>query len=67
MEYVHRLLLDQRARGTAILLISTELEEILELSDRIAVMYGGRIVGEVAGGRADIQAIGRMMAGVQAA
>jgi simple sugar transport system ATP-binding protein len=67
MEYVHRLLLEQRARGTAILLISTELEEILELSDRIDVMYGGRIVGQVSGGRADIQAIGRMMAGMQAA
>ncbi len=57
-------LLAQRARGVAILLISTELEEILALSDRIAVIYEGRIIGEVPGDRANTQKIGLMMAGV---
>lgn len=64
IEYIHRLLLKQRAHGAAILLISTELEEILALSDRIAVMYEGRIVGELPGGRANVNKIGLMMAGV---
>jgi simple sugar transport system ATP-binding protein len=46
IEYVHRELVRQRDAGMAILLISTELEEILALSDRIVVLYEGRIVGE---------------------
>ncbi len=62
-EYIHRLLLDQRARGAAILLISTELEEILGMSDRIGVMYEGRMMGIVPGGRINILNIGLMMAG----
>lgn len=45
--YVHQQLRQARADGTAILLISTELEEILALSDRVAVLYEGRIVGVV--------------------
>lgn len=63
-EYVHNALLAQRDAGAAILLISTELEEVLALSDRIAVIYEGRIVGEVPGDRANMQRIGLMMAGV---
>ena len=51
IETVHRLLLERRAEGVAILLISEELEEILALSDRIVVMYEGRIVGLVRGRR----------------
>ncbi|MFN3980849.1 MAG: ABC transporter ATP-binding protein [Caldilinea sp.] len=66
-EYVHKALLAQRDAGAAILLISTELEEVLALSDRIVVLYEGRIVGEVPGDRANAQKIGLMMAGVQAA
>jgi simple sugar transport system ATP-binding protein len=66
-EYIHQQLLAQRARGAAILLISTELEEILALSDRIAVLYEGRIVGEVPGDRANTQKIGLMMAGIRPA
>ena len=62
-EYIHTQLLAQRQRGAAILLISTDLEEIMALSDRIAVLYEGRIVGEVPGGRANMQKIGQMMAG----
>ena len=46
IEFVHRRLVDERDRGRAILLVSFELDEILGLSDRILVMYGGRIVGE---------------------
>jgi ABC-type uncharacterized transport system ATPase subunit len=46
IEFVHRRLVEERDRGRAILLVSFELDEILSLSDRILVMYGGRIVGE---------------------
>jgi simple sugar transport system ATP-binding protein len=44
IEFIHRKLLELRARGTAILLVSAELSEILALSDRVIVMYAGRIV-----------------------
>jgi ABC-type uncharacterized transport system ATPase subunit len=43
---VHRRLVEERDEGRAIVLVSLELDEILSLSDRILVMYGGRIVGE---------------------
>jgi simple sugar transport system ATP-binding protein len=46
IEFVHRRLIEQRDNGRAILLVSLELEEILSLSDRILVIYEGRIVGE---------------------
>ncbi|MCL4459952.1 MAG: ABC transporter ATP-binding protein [Chloroflexi bacterium] len=62
-EYVERRLLEQRSRGAAILYISTELEEILSLSDRIAVLYGGEIMGIVPAAAANIEDIGLMMAG----
>jgi simple sugar transport system ATP-binding protein len=65
IEYVHGKLIEQRDRGVAILLISTELDEILTLSDRIAVMYEGQIVGVVDGPGADIHDIGLMMAGAK--
>jgi simple sugar transport system ATP-binding protein len=61
VEVVHQLLLEQRKRGVAILLISEELDELLSLSDRIYVMYDGKIVGEVDDG--DIERIGQMMTG----
>ncbi len=64
-EYVRRRILEQRARDTAVLLISDDLDEILSLSDRIAVIYEGRIMGVMEAGEADIQEIGLMMAGVQ--
>src|SRR5262249_36659368 len=54
-EYIHRRLLDERARGTAVLLISEDLDEILALSDRIVVMYEGQIVGEVRREAVDLQ------------
>jgi ABC-type uncharacterized transport system ATPase subunit len=64
-EYVESRLLEQRERGAAILLISTELEEIMSLSDRIAVMYRGEIVGTVSREEATAEGLGVMMAGCQ--
>ena len=64
-EYVHRQLLIQRSEGTATLLISEDLDEILAISDRIAVIYEGKIMGEVAGEEANPEQLGLMMAGVQ--
>jgi general nucleoside transport system ATP-binding protein len=62
-EFVLQQILAQRDRGSAILLISTELEELLAISDRILVMYEGQIVGEVPPDRGLIEEIGLMMAG----
>jgi simple sugar transport system ATP-binding protein len=61
IEGVQRLLLAQRDAGAAILLISEELEELLELSDRILVIYEGKIMGEVTDG--NLETIGMMMTG----
>ena len=47
IEFVHRRLVEQRDAGKAVLLVSLELEEILSLSDRILVLYEGRIVAEL--------------------
>jgi simple sugar transport system ATP-binding protein len=68
IEGVHRLLLEQRESGAAILLMSEELEELLSLSDRVFVIYEGRIMGEVKIGQAEpthelIETIGQMMTG----
>ena len=63
-EYIHQRLLEQRAAGMAILLISEDLDEIRALSDRIAVMYEGRIIGIVERGQATVEQIGLMMAGI---
>ena len=63
-EYVHARLLEQRQTGTAILLISEDLEEIMALSDRIAVIYEGRIMDVVDGDEATPEQLGLMMAGV---
>jgi simple sugar transport system ATP-binding protein len=64
-EYIHRRLIKQRSEGTAILLISEDLDEILALSDRIAVMYEGEIVGVVPADEADAEELGLMMAGAR--
>ncbi len=63
-EYIHRRLLEQRDAGTAILLISEDLDEIQALSDRIAVMYEGQIVGMVSRGQATPAELGLLMAGI---
>ncbi|MBA2365719.1 MAG: ABC transporter ATP-binding protein [Actinobacteria bacterium] len=65
-EAVHELLLEQRASGVGILLISEDLDELLMLSDRIAVMYEGEIAGEVSADDADLERIGLMMGGTGA-
>ena len=62
IDFIHRQLLEQRSEGKAILLISLELEEVRSLSDRILVMYAGRIVGEV-GPEATDEQLGLLMAG----
>jgi simple sugar transport system ATP-binding protein len=56
-------ILDQRNRGAAVLLVSEDLDEILELADRIAVMSGGRIDYVVPRAEADRNSIGKAMAG----
>ena len=63
IEAVQRVLLAERARGTAILLFSEELEEVMSLSDRIAVIYEGQIMGEVKPEETTLEQIGLMMAG----
>ena len=63
-EYIHQRLLEQREAGTAILLISEDLDEIRTLSDRIAVMYEGQIIGIVERDQATVEQIGLMMAGI---
>jgi general nucleoside transport system ATP-binding protein len=62
-EYIHHRLLEERAKGTAILLISEDLDEIMTLSDRVAVMYEGRIVAFIPRESFNVRQIGAMMAG----
>lgn len=64
IEYIHKQILKRRDDGVAVLLVSTELDEILQLSDRIAVMYRGKIVAIVPAGEAHKNYIGLLMAGV---
>jgi general nucleoside transport system ATP-binding protein len=63
-EFVHGQFLALRAKGGAVLLISEDLEEIFQLSDRIAVMYGGRIVADIPAAEATVERVGLAMAGV---
>ena len=64
IEFVYEKLLSERAANRAILLISSELDEVLELADRIAVIYKGEIVGEV-GPNVSREKLGLMMAGIK--
>ena len=66
IEFIHRRLIEQRDAGAAILLVSAELDEIRSLSDRIAVMYEGRIVG-IESPEVSEERLGLMMAGASAA
>ena len=61
IEFLHRRLVDMRNAGKAILLVSVELEEVMALSDRILVMFDGRIAGEVSGEAADELELGLLM------
>jgi len=64
-EYVHARLLEQREAGTATLLISEDLDEILALSDRIIVLFEGRVMGDVPRADATAEKLGLLMAGVE--
>ena len=62
IEFIHRQIIAKRDAGTAVLLVSAELDEVMEISDRIAVMYRGRIVAELDGRTADKSRVGLLMA-----
>lgn len=64
IEYIHSQILKKRDSGVAVLLVSTELDEILQLSDRIAVMYRGKIVATVPSEEATKEYLGLLMAGI---
>ena len=63
IEFVHKALVKQRDEGNAVLLVSLELDEVMNVSDRIAVIYEGKIVGVVDAKDADENTLGLMMAG----
>jgi simple sugar transport system ATP-binding protein len=65
IEFIHEQLVAERDAGKAVILISTELDEVLALADRIAVMYRGQIVG-IVGPETSREQLGKMMAGVAA-
>jgi simple sugar transport system ATP-binding protein len=63
IEFIHKRLVEQRDQGKAVLLVSLELDEVMALADRIAVIYDGQIVGVVPGKGATEKELGIMMAG----
>ncbi|MED4604011.1 ATP-binding cassette domain-containing protein, partial [Paenibacillus validus] len=63
IEFIHKRLIEQRDKGKAVLLLSHELDEILQLSDRIVVICGGKIIGEADPARTSDRELGLMMAG----
>ena len=65
IEFIHNQIVAKRDEGVAVLLVSSELDEILALSDRIAVMYKGEIIGVVAREEATREGLGLLMAGVR--
>ncbi|MCB2094331.1 MAG: ABC transporter ATP-binding protein [Rhodobacteraceae bacterium] len=67
IEFIHKRIIELRDAGKAILLVSVELDEIIGLADRIAVMFDGRIMGERLPGETDERALGLLMAGVAGA
>ncbi len=66
MEYVHQRILDQKGRGAAVVLVSDDLDEILQLADRIVVFYEGCPIGEMPAAEADREKLGLLMSGVAA-
>ncbi|MGH2820214.1 MAG: heme ABC transporter ATP-binding protein, partial [Actinomycetota bacterium] len=62
-EAIHRILLEQRDAGMGVLLISEDLDELMMICDRIAVLYEGRVVGVVDAEGADRERLGLMMTG----
>jgi len=63
IEAIHRTLVEMRDQGRAVFVVSADLDELLSLSDRILVMYRGRIVGDFATAEADVGRIGELMGG----
>ena len=65
IEYIHRRIVEKRDEGAAVLIVSTELDEVLALADRIAVMYQGRIVAVLDQADATPEKLGLLMGGAQ--
>ena len=65
IEYIHRQLVTARDAGKAVLLVSLELDEVMNLSDRILVMYEGEIVGELDPKNTTVEELGLYMAGAK--
>ena len=65
IEYIHRQIVAQRDKGKAVLLVSLELDEVMNLSDRILVMYEGEVVGEFDPKTTTVQELGLYMAGAR--
>ena len=65
IEYIHKQLISVREQGKAVLLVSLELEEVMNISDRILVMYEGELVGELKPDETDFQELGIYMAGAK--
>jgi len=64
IEFIHNKILELRKQGAGVVLVSSELTEIMSLSDRIAVMYKGRIIGEVDANKTNTAEVGLLMAGI---
>lgn len=65
IEYIHKRIVEQRDRGKAVLLVSLELDEIMDLSDRIAIVNNGELIGIVNASETNENEVGLMMAGVK--
>jgi general nucleoside transport system ATP-binding protein len=65
IEYIHRRIIEKRDEGCAVLLISPELEEIISLSDRIAVIFEGKLITIIPAQEATLERLGLLMAGIQ--
>ncbi len=65
--YVHQKLADERERGAAVLLVSADLDELFALSDRLIVLYGGEVMGDLPIAEASLEKVGLMMAGTRVA
>ena len=63
IEFVHKAIIEERDKGTAVLLVSVELDEILSLSDRVGVMYSGSLAGELSGDEINETNIALLMVG----
>ena len=67
IEYIHQRIVEKRDQGCAVLLVSTELDEVMGLADRIAVMYRGKVIAILPASEATKEGVGLLMAGIQPA